>query len=63
MERQATQPASVPTGRKRRRVCAKKKTEEQKALDTQATQPPTSELVVALKVLPELKTHHHHPKP
>ena len=25
MERQATQPAAVPTGRKRRRVCGKKK--------------------------------------
>ena len=44
----------MPTGRKRRRVCAKKKNEEQKAkeLDTQATQPPTSELVVALNALP-----------
>jgi len=54
MERQATQPGAVPTGRKRRRVCVKKKNEEQKAqdLDTQATQPPTSELVVVLKALP-----------
>ena len=54
MERQATQPAAVPTGRKRRQVCAKKKNEEQKAqgLDTQATQPPTSELVIALMALP-----------
>ena len=54
MERQATQPAAVPTGRKRRRVCAKKKNGDQEAqdLDTQATQPPTSELVVALKALP-----------
>ena len=53
MERQATQPAAVPTGRKRRRATSKKN-EEQKAqdLDTQATQPPTSELVVALKALP-----------
>ena len=35
-------------------MCAKKKTDDQKAqdLDTQATQPPTSELVVALKALP-----------
>ena len=33
MERQATQPAAVPTGRKRRRVCAKKKNEEQKTKD------------------------------
>ena len=54
MERQATQPAAVPTGRKRRRVCAKKKNGDQEAqdLDTQATQLPTSELVVALKALP-----------
>ena len=54
MERQAFQPAAVPTGCKGRRVCAKKKTDEQQAqdLDTQATQPPTSELVVALKALP-----------
>ena len=57
MERQATQPAAVPSGRKRRRVCGKKKEtveEEAKAqaLDRQATQPPTSELVLALKSLP-----------
>ena len=52
MERQATQPAAVPTGRKRRRVWAKKKNEEPKAQDTQATQPSTSELVVALNALP-----------
>ena len=53
MERQATQPAAVPTGRKRRRASSKEN-EEQKAqdLDTQAAQPPTSELVVALKALP-----------
>ena len=40
MERQATQPAAVPTGRKRRRVCVKKRNlEEPKAQDlgTQAT--------------------------
>ena len=43
MERHATQPAPVPTGRKRRRVCAKKKDEQT---------PPTSELVVALNALP-----------
>ena len=52
MERQATQPAAVPTGRKRRRVCGKKKNVEEpkaQALDIQATQPPTSELVIALK--------------
>ena len=58
MERQATQPAAVPSGRKRRRVCGKKKEaeEEQKAqaLDRQATQPPTSELVLALKALPRV---------
>jgi len=57
MERQATQPAAVPSGRKRRRVCGKKKEtgeEEAKAqaLDKQAAQPPTSELVLALKALP-----------
>ena len=43
MERQATQPAAVPTGRKRRRVCGKKKKLEEakaQALDMQATQPP-----------------------
>ena len=55
MERQATQPAAVPTGRKRRRVCGKKKNLEEakaQALNMQATQPPTSELVIALKALP-----------
>ena len=75
MERQATQPAAVPSGRKRRRVSSKKpKGEAQapapdmratrelemaqnglppaEALDMKATQPPTSELVVALKALP-----------
>ena len=54
MERQATQPAALPTGRKRRRVCAKKKKPGTKAqdLDTQATQPPTSELVIAMNALP-----------
>ena len=53
MERQAIQPAAVPTGRKRRQAFFKK-SEEQKVqdLDTQATQPPNSELVVALKALP-----------
>ena len=53
MERQATQPAAVPTGRKRRRASSKEN-EEQKTqdLDIQAAQPPTSELVVALKALP-----------
>ena len=56
MERQATQPAAVPTGRKRRRACGKKKKVEggaqAQALDRQATQPPTSELVIALNALP-----------
>ena len=77
MERQATRPAAVPSGRKRRRVSSKKpkgKEEvpaldmkatrdlemaqiglsraEAEALDMKATQPPTSELVVALKALP-----------
>ena len=55
MERHATQPAPVPTGRKRRRVCAKKKDEQT---------PPTSELVVALNALPRAeKAPHHQPKP
>ena len=49
MERQATQPAAVPSGRKRRRVSSKKQKEEAQA---EAHQPPTSELVVALKALP-----------
>ena len=54
MEHQATQPAAVPTGRKRRRASSKKNEEQQaQDLDTQATQPPTSELVVALKALPQ----------
>ena len=55
MERQATQPAAVHTGRKRRRVCGKKKNLDEpkaQALDMQATQPPTSELVISLKALP-----------
>ena len=63
MERQATQPAAVPSGRKRRRVSSKKPKGETpasdmiglspaEALDVKATQPPTSELVVALKALP-----------
>ena len=77
MERQATQPAAVPSGRKRRRVSSKKPKEEAQAsaldmratrdlemaqiglsraeaeaLEMKVTQPPTSELVVALKALP-----------
>ena len=79
MERQATQPAAVPSGRKRRRVSSKKPKGEEEAqapasdmratrelemalkarLDMKATQPPTSELVVALKARPERMTHHH----
>ena len=56
MERQATQPAAVPSGRKRRRVSKKRKQEEEaqaQALDKQAIQPPTSELVIALNALPK----------
>ena len=84
MDRQATQPAAVPSGRKRRRVSSKKpkgkeegsvpdmiatrdlemaqiglsraeaETLEKKiALDKKATQPPTSELVIALNALPK----------
>ena len=57
MDRQATQPAAVPSGRKRRRVSKKQKQEEEEAqaqaLDKQATQPPTSELVIALNALPK----------
>ena len=60
MERQATQPAAVPSGRKRRRVSTKKpKLEEDaqvQALDMKATQPATSELVVALNALPRTPT-------
>ena len=75
MERQATQPAAVPSGRKRRRVSSKKQKEEAQAsapdmratrelemaqiglsraetLELKATQPPTSELVMALNALP-----------
>ena len=63
MERQATQPAAIPSGRKRRRVSRKKLKGEipasdmivlshAEALDVKATQPATSELVVALKALP-----------
>ena len=56
MDRQATQPAAVPSGRKRRRVSKKQKQEEEaqaQALDKQATQPPTTELVIALNALPK----------
>ena len=56
MDRQATQPAAVPSGRKRRRVSKKQKQEEEaqaQALDKQASQPPTSELVIALNALPK----------
>ena len=84
MNRQATQPAAVPSGRKRRRVSSKKPKgkeegsvpdmiatrdlemaqiglsraeaealEKKIALDKQASQPPTSELVIALNALPK----------
>ena len=56
IDRQATQPAAVPSGRKRRRVSKKQKQEEEaqaQALDKQASQPPTSELVIALNALPK----------
>ena len=36
MDRQATQPAAVPSGRKRRRVSSKKPKEEAPALDIKA---------------------------
>ena len=77
MDRQATQPAAVPSGRKRRRVSKKQKQEEEaqaralemkadhdlemaelglsraELLEMKATQPPTSELVIALDALPK----------
>ena len=55
MDRQATQPAAVPSGRKRRRVSSKKPKGETpaEALDKQVTQPPPSELVIALNALPK----------
>ena len=55
MERQATQPAAVPSGRKRRRVSSSKKQKEETqaaVLDLNANQPPTSELVLALNAIP-----------
>ena len=55
MERQATQPAAVPSGRKRRRASSSKKQKEETqaaALDLNASQPPTSELVLALNAIP-----------
>ena len=57
MERQATQPATVPSGRKRRRVSNSKKpkgNEEAQALaEERKVEPtPTSELVLALNALP-----------
>ena len=54
MERQATQPLLYPQDANDVECVPRKKTDDQKAqdLDTQATQPPTSELVVALKALP-----------
>ena len=47
MERQATQPAAVPTGRKRRRVSSSKKAPDMKA---------TRELEMALNALPRAET-------
>ena len=56
MERQATQPAAVPSGRKRRRVSSKKPkgNEEAQALavERKMEPTPTSELVLALNALP-----------
>ena len=56
MERQATQPAAVPSGRKRRRVSSSSKKQKEEtqaaALDLNASQPPTSELVLALNAIP-----------
>ena len=56
MERQATQPAAVPSGRKRRRVSSKKPkgNEEAQALavERKVEPTPTSELVLALNALP-----------
>ena len=53
MERQATQPAAVPSGRKRRRVSSKKPKEEAQApaLDMRATR----DLEMAQIGCPELK--------
>ena len=57
MERQATQPAAVPSGRKRRRARTKKPKGDEEtpapALDLKATPPATRELVVALNALPQ----------
>ena len=53
MERQVTQPAADPLDANDVEPVPKKKTEKKtKDLETQAAQPPTSELVVALKALP-----------
>ena len=52
MERQVTQPAADPLDANDVEPVPKKKTEKKnKDLETQAAQPPTSELVVALKAL------------
>ena len=57
MERQATQPAAVPSGRKRRRASTKKPKGDEDAqapaLDLKTTPPATRELVVALNALPQ----------
>lgn len=53
MERQATQPAVLPTGCKRCRATAKKNDEQKaKELKAKATETSSSELIVALSVLP-----------
>lgn len=53
MERQATQPAVLPNGRKRCRATAKKNDEQKaKELEAKATETPSSELIVALSALP-----------
>ena len=57
MERQATQPAAVPSGRKRRRVSSSKKPKgdeeaQAQAVETKATPTPTTGLVLALNALP-----------
>ena len=53
MERQATQPAVLPTGCKRCRATAKKNDEQKaKELETKATETSSSELIVALSALP-----------
>ena len=52
MERQATQPAAVPSGRKRRRVSSKKPKGEEEAPAPAPDMKATRELEMALNVLP-----------